>query len=174
MGKEATAHAEMSAEQEARNMLERMGIEDAQSWSAGELGELASLIGARGPRLPTQEGARIVSNAEGLSIEAGHDFHIPGEDQATVEAWIKANCLVVTREWIAAQRPMTEARAREILGKAVQPDGSLLGRTERLGVWLGWSPGDELCIIGDYEHEHVTAEQLEAIAWWMRSHATSA
>ena len=167
MGKEATAHAEMSAEQEARNMLERMGIEDAQSWSAGELGELASLIGARGPRLPTQEGARIVSNAEGLSIEAGHDFHIPGEDQATVEAWIKANCLVVTREWIAAQRPMTEARAREIvraMGAEIVGRGSDYDKAVTVSFYEGRVRVDEL----------YSAEQLEAIAWWMRSRATSA
>ncbi len=34
----------MTAEQKARDMLERMGVEGAQSFSAGELVELASLI----------------------------------------------------------------------------------------------------------------------------------
>lgn len=33
-----------SAEQQARDMLERMGVEDAQSMSAGDLVELANLI----------------------------------------------------------------------------------------------------------------------------------
>jgi hypothetical protein len=39
-----------SAEQQARDMLERMGIEDAQSFSAGDVVELANLIAARRDR----------------------------------------------------------------------------------------------------------------------------
>ena len=35
-----------SAEQEARDMLERMGIEDAQSFSSGDVVELSNLIAA--------------------------------------------------------------------------------------------------------------------------------
>lgn len=34
----------MTPEQQARDMLERMGVEDAQSFTAGDLGELATLI----------------------------------------------------------------------------------------------------------------------------------
>ena len=37
----------MAAEQKARDMLERMGVEGAQSFSAGDLVELANLIEAR-------------------------------------------------------------------------------------------------------------------------------
>lgn len=37
----------MTAEQKARDMLERMGVEDAQSFSAGDLVELANLIAER-------------------------------------------------------------------------------------------------------------------------------
>lgn len=33
-----------SAEQDARDLLERLGVADAQSYSAGELVELANLI----------------------------------------------------------------------------------------------------------------------------------
>lgn len=36
--------ASETAEQQARDLLERMGIEDAQSWTAGDLVELANLI----------------------------------------------------------------------------------------------------------------------------------
>lgn len=39
-----------SLEQQARDMLERMGIEDAQSFTAGDVVELANLIGERGTR----------------------------------------------------------------------------------------------------------------------------
>ncbi len=34
----------MTAEQKARNVLERLGIENAQDFSAGELVEIANLI----------------------------------------------------------------------------------------------------------------------------------
>ncbi len=34
----------MTAEQEARDMLDRMGVEDAQAFTAGDLVELANLI----------------------------------------------------------------------------------------------------------------------------------
>jgi hypothetical protein len=36
--------AEVSAEQQARDMLERLDVEDAQSYSSGDLVELANLI----------------------------------------------------------------------------------------------------------------------------------
>jgi hypothetical protein len=39
-----------SAEQQARDMLERMGVPDAQSYSAGDLVELANLIASTPPR----------------------------------------------------------------------------------------------------------------------------
>lgn len=35
---------EMTAEQKARDMLERMGVPDAQSYTAGDIVELANLI----------------------------------------------------------------------------------------------------------------------------------
>ncbi|MCK6433380.1 MAG: hypothetical protein HUU30_17630 [Burkholderiaceae bacterium] len=37
----------MTAEQQARDMLERMGVEGAQNFSAGDLVELANLIAER-------------------------------------------------------------------------------------------------------------------------------
>lgn len=53
----------ISAEQQARDMLERMGIENAQSFTAGQLVELANLIAARaqpeqGATLALYTGAR--------------------------------------------------------------------------------------------------------------------
>ena len=53
-----------SAEQQARDMLERMGVEDAQSWSAGEVVELANLIADRHPPVqptePVVEALRLI------------------------------------------------------------------------------------------------------------------
>jgi hypothetical protein len=40
-----------SAEQQARDMLERMGIEDAQRFTAGDVVELANLIASRRDRV---------------------------------------------------------------------------------------------------------------------------
>jgi len=58
-------------------------------------------------------------------------------------------------------QPMTEARARVILGPAVNPDGSL----DQLSQYLSWNPGEETaCLDSDFE-----ADELEAIAWWMRN-----
>ena len=51
-----------SAEQLARNMLERMGIEDAQSFTAGQLVALADLIAARAQ--PEQGAALAPVNTE--------------------------------------------------------------------------------------------------------------
>lgn len=33
-----------SVEQDARDLLERLGVEDAQSWTAGDLVELANIL----------------------------------------------------------------------------------------------------------------------------------
>jgi len=64
--------------------------------------------------------------------------------------------------------PMTEQRAREVLRLHVQHNDSLLGDVE----FVDWPAyGD------DPEHARLdgefTAEQLEAIAWWMRNKAPS-
>jgi len=57
---------------------------------------------------------------------------------------------------------MTEEQAREILDarNAIGNDDGLLNG----GWYLVWSRGDkEACLDGDF-----TADELEAIAWWMR------
>lgn len=97
----------MTAEQKARDMLDRMGVEGAQSFSSGDLVELANLI---------------------------------------------------------ASRHMDEQRARDILGDAVYETGHLYNGS---AFNINWSPTDQpeyVSLEGSY-----TAEQLEAIAWWMRN-----
>jgi lipase chaperone LimK len=60
---------------------------------------------------------------------------------------------------------MNEARARKILGKSIQPDGSL----KAVDVWADWEAvGYEWVLLDD----SYTAEELEAIAWWMRHAST--
>lgn len=57
---------------------------------------------------------------------------------------------------------MTEQRARELLGLAAGRDGML---TDFAGRWLTWHPGErEVHLKGAF-----TADELEAIAWWMRN-----
>jgi len=61
---------------------------------------------------------------------------------------------------------MDETRAREILGDIIAPDGVGLrpGGGYSAG-WIFWDATDKLCTLdGAY-----TADQLEAMAYWMRS-----
>lgn len=59
---------------------------------------------------------------------------------------------------------MTEQRAREILAHMIQPNGNLYDE-ECLPVWKAGEPG--ALLMGRY-----TAGEIEAIAFWMRKHAT--
>lgn len=60
--------------------------------------------------------------------------------------------------------PMTEQRARQILGEAVKPNDELYGSEE----YLAWpSKYAEAATLDG----HFTADELEAIAWWMRNKA---
>lgn len=57
---------------------------------------------------------------------------------------------------------MDEAQARELLEGAISTDGGL----HSLGWYLAWNPGRENATLdGEF-----TADDLEAIAWWMRNH----
>ncbi len=58
---------------------------------------------------------------------------------------------------------MNETRAREILGDTVQPDYSLYC----LGHYTHWTPGDKDATLDC----QFTADELEAIAWWMRNNS---
>ena len=59
---------------------------------------------------------------------------------------------------------MDEARAREILGNVIKPNGTLyLGNDNP--SYISWGNiGDRVYLDGGY-----SAETLEAIAWWMRN-----
>ncbi len=64
----------MSAEQKARDMLERMGVENAQDFSAGELVELANLIAQfemMRSALEEEKSDPFVRSADGLNLR--HD-----------------------------------------------------------------------------------------------------
>ena len=55
---------------------------------------------------------------------------------------------------------MDEQETRRILGDTIEPDGSLYC----LGHYKQWNLADEtVCLDCSF-----TAEELEAIAWWMR------
>ena len=58
---------------------------------------------------------------------------------------------------------MTEDEARELLSDSIQTDGSL----DNLSLYLYYMPGEGLTatLDGDF-----TADDLEAIACWMRLH----
>ena len=56
---------------------------------------------------------------------------------------------------------MDEQKAREILKDALAEDGGLTNT----GWYVGWTPGDSEAVLDG----HFTAEQLEAVVWWMRN-----
>lgn len=56
---------------------------------------------------------------------------------------------------------MNEAKARELLFGSIGPDDRLMN----VGWYLSWAPGKEKATLdGDF-----TADELDAIAWWMRN-----
>jgi len=59
---------------------------------------------------------------------------------------------------------MNEERAREILAKAIQPDGSLYD----LGHYLNWDKGSGEITLDD----GFAIEELEAIVWWVLNQQT--
>lgn len=61
---------------------------------------------------------------------------------------------------------MNEARAREILGGWIDKSDSGLFC---LGYYIAWTPGEEKATLDD----EFSAEELEAIAWWMRHKPSS-
>lgn len=60
---------------------------------------------------------------------------------------------------------MTEARAREILGAIIDEHGLYADDNRKSVLWL--SPRETAKLSGRF-----TAEELEAIAFWMRRNAT--
>lgn len=62
--------------------------------------------------------------------------------------------------------PMTEQRAREILGEHVCADGTLEGGVEFVDWPAYRDDSSHVRLDGEF-----TAEELEAIAWWMRNKA---
>ena len=61
--------SDVSAEQQARDMLERIGVENAQSFTAGDLVELANLI---------SESKRLTAHASALEAWAAKGDRILG------------------------------------------------------------------------------------------------
>ena len=59
---------------------------------------------------------------------------------------------------------MNEETARKHLGAVIQQDGSLKDSEDNWIVWPVRPDGNVICIDGNF-----TAEQLEALAWWMRN-----
>lgn len=60
---------------------------------------------------------------------------------------------------------MTREQAIAILGTDVQANGCLYC----LGRYLAWAPGDAEATLD----AQFTADELEAIAWWMRNSASA-
>lgn len=74
-----------------------------------------------------------------------------------------ARCVgaVLDQDWTVAS--MNEQQARETLKKAIQKDGSL----DDAGAYLLWYVGTTTATLDGV----FAADELEAIAWWMRNTA---
>jgi hypothetical protein len=60
--------------------------------------------------------------------------------------------------------PMNEKTARKLFGEVRQPDGSLRETDDNWIVWPVRPDGESIQIDGGF-----TAEQLDALAWWIRN-----
>lgn len=60
---------------------------------------------------------------------------------------------------------LVETDVRRILAEAIRPNGKLGSFDE---VYVDYDPKDKTALVDG----HATAEQLEAIAWWMRNKTT--
>lgn len=100
-----------SAEQLARNMLERMGIEDAQSFTAGQLVELANLIAERArPQGPTV----VMEPQEAARAGAPMDFANPQWGQGSaVHNWQNHVSEEVQSLWMGFSQAQRAALARQ-------------------------------------------------------------
>jgi len=85
-----------SAEQQARDMLERMGIEDAQEFTAGDLVELANLIAAQSANRDAQADAARYQwlkkhrQSESYAGDIGIDFTCDFDNFNNIDASIDA------------------------------------------------------------------------------------
>ena len=75
----------MTAEQRARDMLERMGVEDAHSFSAGDLVELANLIAGTAPVPKTEDELRTLIERECGPVQRMGDMLLAVEVARAVE-----------------------------------------------------------------------------------------
>lgn len=73
----------MTVEQQARDMLERIGVENAQNFSAGELVELANMIGE------IRTGYKLLEEA----LNAIPDYMDGRNDKLcnAIEQWLRCN-----------------------------------------------------------------------------------
>jgi len=88
-------------------------------------------------------------------INDANDNRVIGTDAGYYELKLEDAKEIVT----ACNNAMTEARAREILGSRLTADGSFRD-------WPFYH-GDTLALDGNFN-----ADELEAIAWWMRNKGT--
>jgi len=61
---------------------------------------------------------------------------------------------------------MNEASARKLIGEFIQSDGALKATDTNWIIWPLRPDGKTICVDG-----YFTAEELEALAWWIRNRA---
>ena len=80
---------EMTAEQQARDMLERMGVDGAQSFTAGDLVELANLLNFSQAltKKNVELGAKVVDRTIASRRISSENKKLRAFAQAIMEAW---------------------------------------------------------------------------------------
>jgi hypothetical protein len=92
-------HSSASAEQQARDLLERMGIESAQDLRAGDLTELANLIAAQSAPAPAGSLVERLWDA----IDRVHGRGDEAEAHAAIRliaGELRAQCFVHAADWL--------------------------------------------------------------------------
>lgn len=99
----------------------------------------------------------LIDGARHVCVAVDRFTHMPPWRKDEMVGLAVVECAVTT--------PMTEPRAREILGPALRDSGVLSESIYSPFAYAHWEPGDAKAILdGGF-----TADELEAIAWWMRN-----
>ncbi len=114
----------ITAEQQARDMLDRLGVPDAQTYSSGDLVELANLI-AEVDMLRRKEGDMVIDNEPTADWEVSVKLHVNDDGGRKPTDTVVS----VTGTWTPdGQRPMDECIALDMatIIKMLQAGGNVI------------------------------------------------
>lgn len=110
----------MTAEQQARDLLDRMGIEGAQQMTAGDVAELANLIEER-ERLRSAAAQELAAERERCAAEVDPDWSRPAGGCCSVAAYDELKRAAARIRALAEAKPVTR-RGSALHGQAPRAD----------------------------------------------------